>query len=529
MKKHRPFTTTCLVVLLLVTGALAGCRPRSEPKILRYGLTLAPSGIDPHIHASAELGIPLTSVYDTLIVRDPDGGEFLPSLAESWEVSEDGRTYTFTLRRDVHFHDNTRLDAQAVVDNFEYVLNPGNNSQKAASMLGPIQQVNVLEDYKLQIHMDQPFAPLLDSLSQVYLGIASPTALDRWGPAEYQFHQVGSGPYRFIEYIPNDHLLLERNPDYNWGPAIYQAEQASIPRIEFRFFEDEATRALALERGEVDILGEIPPQDAVRLDASEQFTLKAVPIPGQPLQYFFNTELEPTNDPLVRRGLLSGINRPRILSTVFRDLSPIARGPLSTQTFDQMLPATTFVFDTTMATQLLEQAGWLDLDLDGLREQDEQELQLKIIVPPWGSNPEVAQLIKVDWEALGAQVEIEVVASFGALRQAQDNGAYHAIGLNFFGTDPDLIRPFFESQGFFNWTLFQSDSLDELLISAASEIDPTLRNELYSLAIQSIDEQALLIPIRDYVNLVVYSNDVTNLRFSAQGWFPYLIDLEFTS
>jgi peptide/nickel transport system substrate-binding protein len=529
MNKQLSNTWVSLILAFIVMGNLVGCQQFAEPTTLRYGLTLAPSGIDPHIHASAELGIPLTSVYDTLIVLDPETGEFLPSLATSWEISEDGRTYTFTLRQDVLFHDNSKFDAQAAVENFEYVLNPDNNSQKAASMLGPFREAIAIDDYRLQLQLDEPFAALLDSLSQVYLGMASPIALERWGPGEYQFHQVGTGPYRFVEYIPNDHLILERNPDYSWGPTVYQSGQARIPRIEFLFYEDEATRALALERGEVDILGEIPPQDALRLEAKQEFNLDVVPIPGQPLQYFFNTQLQPTDDLLVRQGLLLGVNRSRILSTVFRDLSPIARGPLSSEAFSSLLPPPDNGFDADEAAMLLEQAGWLDIDQDGVREKGDKSLHLRVIVPPWGSNPEVAQLIKVDWEALGAKVDLEVASSFGALRQAQVHGDYHAIGLNFFGTDPDMIRPFFESTGFFNWSMFQSISIDETLQAAAAETNPVLRQELYTLALGSIDEQVLLIPIRDYVNLVVYSTDVDNLRFSAQGWFPYLIDLELNS
>ncbi|HHH82095.1 MAG TPA: hypothetical protein ENL35_03800, partial [Chloroflexi bacterium] len=313
--------------LILAALLLAACRPAPLPeKRLVYGLTLSPSGIDPHLNASAELGIPLTSVYDTLVVQDAGTGQFLPGLAERWEISPDGRRYTFFLREDVHFHDGTLFDAEAVRANIEYTLDPENHSQKAAGMLGPLVDVRVDGPYQVSLLLSEPFAPLLDSLSQVYLGIASPQALEEWGPAQYQFHQVGTGPYRFIEYVPNDHITLRRFEEYAWAPPIYENDQAAIEEITFVFFEDPSTRPLALETHQADILGEVAPRDAARLASTDAFNLHQVDIPGQPQQFFFNVNREPTNDLRVRQALTQAVDREKIVGTVFGGYAPVARG-----------------------------------------------------------------------------------------------------------------------------------------------------------------------------------------------------------
>ena len=122
--------------------------------------------LDPHIHASSELGIPLRSVYDTLVYREPQLLGFVPGLAESWEVSEDGLTYTFNLRQDVTFHDGTPFNAEAVRVNLERILDPDTASQKAVFMLGPVERVDVLGEYQVAIVLSSPYPPLLDSLSQ---------------------------------------------------------------------------------------------------------------------------------------------------------------------------------------------------------------------------------------------------------------------------------------------------------------------------------------------------------------------------
>lgn len=515
-----------------LTPAPSGIDPTSSDELasqneITYGLTLAPTGIDPHINASVELGIPLSSVYDTLIFQDPETGEFVPGLATEWAISPDGRTYTFTLRQDVSFHDGAHFDAEAVRANIEYVLNPDHRSQKASSMLGPLREVEVLGPYQAAFHLDEPYAPLLDSLSQVYLGMASPVALETWGPAEYQFHQVGSGPYRFVEYFPNDHLTLERNPDYTWGPDVYQADRAAIDKITFRFFEDPATRALALEGGQVDVIGELPHHEADRLSASSEYEIQPVPIPGQPLQFILNTEQFPTASAVVREALVLGVDRARIVETVFGNYSPVAAGPLTANTFGFSAEATFPGYDPGHAADLLEEAGWSRAAPNDVRKRDGAELHLKLVVPPWGSNPEVGQLVAADWENLGAEVTLEVAPGFGPLNDAHADGDYSAIGLNFFGTDPDLLRPFYDSEGFFNWSGHRDDDLDALLAESAAAYDSReWREKLYAEFAEQVRNLWLILPVRDYVNLVGVNNRLEGLRFSPQGWFPYLIELE---
>ena len=111
MNNSTPSRAIFIIILLIIVG-LSACQPPSvKPETLVYGLTLSPSGIDPHLNASAELGIPLSSVYDTLIFYNQETDEFVPGLAESWTVSDDGLTYTFHLRDDVRFHDGTPFNA----------------------------------------------------------------------------------------------------------------------------------------------------------------------------------------------------------------------------------------------------------------------------------------------------------------------------------------------------------------------------------------------------------------------------------
>jgi len=510
--------------LVLLGVLLVACAPPTPaPRRLIYGLTLAPSGIDPHVNASSELGIPITSVYDTLVYQDPATGGFVPGLAESWTVSEDGRTYTFTLRRDVKFHDGTPFNAEAVKVNLDRIADPDTKSQKAVFMLGPYESTEVIDTYTVAIHLRQPFAPLLDSLSQVYLGMASPTALRQWG-ADYQLHQVGTGPFRFVEYVPNDHLTLTRNPDYRWGPRLFAHQgPPDLDEVIFRFYTDPATRALALESGQVDVMGEVPPLDAQRLVQTQRFQLHAVPIPGQPLQLFLNTTRLPLDDLRVRQALLYATDRAAIVKSIFGGLSPVAYGPLTRVTlgYDPAVEAM-YPYDPARAATLLDEAGWQQAG--NIRQKDGQPLRLEAVIMGFGYVPEMIQLLQAQWRAVGVELTAQQVP-YGTLLEAGRSGATHLIPFFLSGTDPDLLRSFFHSQAAFNWSKVSDPELDAWLEQATQTSDQAVRGALYSDVQRRIMEMALILPVRDYVNLNVASTRVKGLRYDARGWFPWLVDV----
>ncbi|RMG84364.1 MAG: ABC transporter substrate-binding protein, partial [Chloroflexi bacterium] len=198
MLRRLSLLAALLISIFVLIAATTNNQPQTEasyadPGTIVYGLTLDPSGFDPHINQSAELGIVLRQVYDTLVYREPETGEFVPGLAQSWEISDDGLSYTFTLKQGVRFHDDTPFNAAAVAANLDRITNPEIASQKAIFLLGPYEGYDIIDDYTIRIRLTQPYSPLLDGLSQVYLGMASPSALSEYSPLRYQYHQVGTG------------------------------------------------------------------------------------------------------------------------------------------------------------------------------------------------------------------------------------------------------------------------------------------------------------------------------------------------
>lgn len=519
-----------LGVLLFV---LAACSPVSNEsgfeRSITYGLTLIPSGIDPHIHSSTELGIVLRQVYDTLVYRHPETLEFVPGLATEWLISDDGLTYTFRLREGVTFHDGTPFNAQAVGFNLDRITDPATTSQRASAMLGSYTHYSIIDDYTVQLNLSVPFAPLLDSLAQVYLSMASPTALAEYSVNRYQFHQVGTGPFRFVEYVPGDRIVLRRVDNYSWGPGFYErgpSDEGILEEIIFRFYVDESTRRIALENDEAQIMGELLPSDARIIAANNQFQLIPTRVPGQPAQFMFNTQLPPTDNLSVRQALLYATNRVAIVDTVYESFSPVAWGPIASGTsFFTSNVVNDYAFDVERAVDLLASAGLSDNDGNGMLDYNGGDLELVMIVPNWGRLPQVAQLIQEQWRQLGVRLILEPVPGFNALLDRVANLPYHLVSFDTPGIDPVMLNQYFLTDASRNWMNYSNPQLDAVLQAASSEPDISVRRGLYVQVQEFVMAEALILPIRDYVNLNAASTRVENLRFDAYGWFPILNDV----
>jgi len=516
-----------LRVIILLALMLNACTTTSEAQSrhrIIYGLTLQPSGFDPHIHASSELGIPLRSVYDTLVYRDPTTGDFVAGLASSWTVSPDGLNYTFILKQGVTFHDGTTFNAQAVAANLDRITNPDTASQKAIFMLGSYTSYEIVDDSTIRLILSEPYSPLLDSLSQVYLGMASPAALSAFSNERYQFNQVGTGPFQFVEYVPQDRLVIRRNLNYSWGPAFYNAPTSdSVDEIEFRFYTDPATRAIALEGGDVQVIGELLPVDARALAVNQEIILNPVNVPGQPLQFLMNTEQFPTDNLVVRRALITATNREAMIDAVFQRFSPIAWSPIAASTrFYSSAVAGAYDYDPGQARALLESAGYTDSDNNGYLDFGGSELILNVIVPPWGLIPDVAQLLQDQWREVGLRVVLETVPTRNALVERVNQGGYNLVAFYEFGSDPSFLNRYFTTDGVNNWTNFIDADLDRVLRDAVVQSDAAARGSLYAEAQRIIMDRALILPIRDYVNLNGVQSTIQNLTYDAYGWFPIL-------
>jgi peptide/nickel transport system substrate-binding protein len=500
-----------------------------------------PDGFDPHINSSYEMGIVLRSVYDTLIYRDPRTKEFVAGLAEKWAVSDDGLTYTFNLRKGVRFHDDTPFDANAVAKNLDRMIDPATKSQRAINLLGPYDHYTVVDANTIQIVLKSPYAPLLDGLSQVYTGIASPTAFRQYDWAQYQFHQAGTGPFYVQDYVPGDHITLRRNPDYLWGPKFYKApDAASVDEVEFKFYADAAARAPALEKGEVDVIGELSPTDAILFTGNNNIRLLPQPIPGEPLQFLMNTTFAPTDNPELRRALLLATNRTAIVDAVFQQFSPVAYGPMSAGMlyYDPSVKGK-YQYDPKAALDLLNNLGYAPKKQDASTGANtapdkqlylgEAKLHLVMVVPTWNNAPDVAQQIQNQWRDLGIELEVREIPNLAGLQDIVQKGEYNLIAYNEFGIDSNVVAQRYRSDSPGNWLHYGDSNLDSWIQRSTESLDVDTRQNMLTAVQGQVADQALTLPIRDFVNLNGARTTVQGLGFDAYGWNPLLPNLELVT
>ena len=457
------------------------------------GLNLEPDNLDPAVTPFAVSHWVMMNIYDTLVWRANDGS-FQPGLAEQWEASEDGTVYTFALREGVTFHDGTPFNAEAVQFTFDHIVDPETRSGFASSLLGPYDRTEVVDELTAEVHFTEPYAPFLDSASQAFLGIVSPTAVQADRQA-FLRNPVGTGFMRFEEWVQNDHITLSRNPDYNWASPVFEhTGPAYLERVTFRFYTDNPTRLAALESGDANLIQTPLYNELQRLDDDPNFAVNLVMNPGLPVVLFLDTTVPPTDDVAVRQALNFALDREFIVLQGMFGVTQPAYGPLweSTPYYSEAVESL-YPSDPERARQVLDEAGWVPGG-DGIREKDGQRLSLTLTSTDFTTPfQETSQSL---WREVGIELVLQpmtVAASFEAIANSEVNSAPQA----WVSSDPVVLTNLFHSdniEGGFAWSKFSDERLDELLVAGEGTIDEEERANIYAEVQAIIMENALLVP-----------------------------------
>ncbi len=320
--------------------------------VLRVASWLTVTTWDPR-EAFGEEPIFLSNIYEPLLYTSPPGSdqEYTPCLAESWEVSDDGLTWTFHLRKGVTFHDGTPFNAEAVKYSVEATrkLDLG-----AAYIWSPVKQINVVDEYTVEMVCSSP-APLERVASSMYgAWIFSPSTKGKDADWWNMPNEAGTGPYRLVSYTPNDQTVFERYEDY-WGGW----KDGQPKRVVMKYVAESATQRQMLEAGEVDFA------DSISRDAlpamKNNANVDIVDIKSlQNVVVMLNTKRKPLDDVKVRQALSYAVNYEDILAVATNGLGQVARGPIPYTLYPHDPNTPQYTHDPAKAKQMLSEAGYAD-------------------------------------------------------------------------------------------------------------------------------------------------------------------------
>jgi peptide/nickel transport system substrate-binding protein len=496
---------------------------------LVIGVHYEPSNVDPHIGA-AELALQMTNgIFDTLVNKTPDG-DYLPGLAQSFEVSADECAYTFQLREDVKFHDGTTFDAAAVKFSLDRAHNPANHSQLAGRMLGPYANSRVLSDHAVEIRLSHPYGLLLDSLSQGWLAPVSPLAVAKYG-SDFARHPVGTGPFVFSDWIAGERITIKRNPDYAWAPPMVQNQgPAYLDEIVFVFLPDNADRTAALRAGEVDAVFYVSPTDIAGLRSDPAFRVDTWPIRGIPVCMMMNTARQPTDDLLVRQAVNYAVDQDALVAEVFKGEFARAYGPVSQFTlgYDDSVEAM-YPYDLAAAKRLLEEAGWEESD-GGIRVKQGEMLRLKFYALPVNFYPQFGEIVTQQLRQVGIEVVVSEVPPVEWIKAGM-RGDHHLIPQGKYASSSQLLSFVYHSrqsdESGYGWSKRSAGhcpGFDELLDRA----EQTLRKEDYVPMFEEVQrtvmKEALVAPLHCNTNVIAYRANINHIKFDAIGAYPYFHD-----
>lgn len=454
-------------------------------------------------------------IFDGLVRWRPGTTDVVPGLA-TWQVSEDGKRWTFYLRDDVEFHDGTKLDADAVVFSFERLLDPkhpfylGSGADYWRVTLHDVEKVRAIDARTVEIDIARPYAPLLGYLA--IFPIVSPAAVRQWGDA-FQTHPVGSGPYQLEQWNVGEQVVLKRN-DHYWDTP------ARLDRLVFQVVVDARQRLIDLESGSVDLATAILPDEQPFVELHPDLVLHHVP--GNDVSYLaFNMDHPPFDDVRVRRAANLAINKEPIVKLAFQGHAVAADGPLPPTQWGYHEAAVKYGYDVETAKKLLAEAA-----ADGRFDPTHvYRLYAPTTPRPYMSQPErVARFLQAGFERVGLHTEL-VLQPYAAHRTAVEHGDHDLCLFGWIGDtgDPDnFLYVLFDSDNAVpgeaqNSAFYRQPKVHDMLLQAQGASDPAAREALYAKVQDQLALDAPWLPIA-HAELVVASRaELDNVIVSPTG------------
>lgn len=473
-----------LVVLASMILLFTGCGEKNGAKKVKEELIIAQDGESKSldIHQGND-GFSLRAnrlIYSRLVEAD-ENMQIHPGLAESWQQLDD-KTMQFKLRKGIKFHNGDDFTAEDVKFSFERMM----NSPRIAFVLPPIERIDVVDDYTVNIVTKTPFGPLLAHLSHPALGMVSKKLLTE-NPEALKEKPIGTGSYKFKEWIYGDKLVLEKNEDF------YDKNERGLKYIIFKNVVEASNRAIGLETGEIDIATPISSVDEENIKNNPKLQLLTKPS----ISYTYigmNMTKAPLNDIRVRKAINYAIDKQAIIDVILNGNGKIATSPIAPGVFGFTDKTKNYEYNVEKAKELMKEAGY------------ENGFTTSILVFSGEANTQTAEIVQAYLKEIGIDLKIEIV-EVSAYWDMTERGV-HNLFLGSWGVvtgdaDYGLYAMYHSSAkgGAGNRDFYENEKVDELLDKAKTEIDPETRKKLY--------EEAQILIVNDAPDVMLYNRNLT--------------------
>jgi len=513
------------LVVLLSLSLISGCgggdatnepnEPETEEKVLVFARGGDAVGLDPANVTDGESFYVTRPVIDTLVDYDVDTTDVIPGLATSWEpLDKDGLIWEFKLREGVNFHDGTPFNAEAVKFNFDRWMDESNPYRHDGEVFeywgymfgdSTVKEVRAVDEYTIEIELNNPFAPFINNLAMPCFAISSPDAIKEHGQ-DYFKNPVGTGAFKFVEWVKDDKIVLEKNPDF-WG------ETAKVDKLVFRAIPDNSARLLELQAGTIDIMIGLSPEDAqiVKDDANLNLLLR----PSMNVGYMaMNMMEEPFDNPLVRKAINHAVDKQALIDAFYAGMAKPAKNPIPPSLWGYNDEVVDYEYNPEKAKELLAEAGFPD----GFT----TELWAMPVARPYMPQPkEIATALQQQLAVVGIETEI-VTMDWATYLEKGEYGEHKLYLLGWTGDngDPDNFLYVLLDQdnakvgSAGNVAFYKNQSVHDLLVAAQKETDQDKRAKLYEDAQVIINEDAPWVPL-------VHSTEGIAAKKSVKNFIPH--------
>ena len=479
--------------------------------------------LNPHLYAGEMYAQSI--LYDTLVSITADGYE--GCLAESWDISEDGCTYTFHIRPNVLFSDGEKCDANAILANFNAILE-NRERHTWLEMMNLLVGVSAPDENTFVIEMSEPYYPMLTELGCIRpFAMISPSCMINGSTKDGVNGHIGTGPYVLTDFVTDEYAVFERNENY-WGKA------PAIRKITVKVIPDNQTRIMALESGEIDLIfgKNMIDADAISqyLD-SDRFTV-GLSDPTSTRHIVMNTTREILGDPAVRKALQHATDRQTISDGIFYGLEQPADTLYATTVPYCNVGLKPYEYSTETAAQILDEAGWV-LGSDKMRAKDGKQLALDLLYNSDSvTEKTIAEYLQSEYLKLGISMTIhgEEEQSY---RDNMKAGNFDMVFNICWGMpyDPQSSLAAMRAPVYGDYAAQQGledkAEIDEAITRILTSTDEAERQELYKSVLTNLHEDAMYLPLTYECNKALYTSALHGVHFGTDQYDVPFADMYF--